>query len=268
MKHLIALLIILSIASKAALASVSIMNGLSHMYNGNSGDVIQGQVVLVNTSDQSQRVKFELNEALFSCTSGRVFTEKSTHVQSSSTWFEGEVMEKVLSPREKYVYRFTIRIPEDPSLRGSYWTALMVSVEKPIREEIMNNGIGLNTKVRYAVGLLTNVNEFDEVTLDFEEVDLDTDSPKYKNELGIKIRNNGIFIEGVALVLEVYNDAGKRVAVFETDRNMVFPGVCKTYSLDISSLPAGKYECLLLADAREEFTGTNLSLQLDSSIEL
>ena len=262
MKHLFTFILFITLFS-SAMAGVSITNGLSHIYSGNSGDAIQGEVILVNTSDKSQRVRFELNEAIFSCSSSRVFTEGNPHQRSSSLWFESDLMEKTLAPREKYSYRFTIHIPNDRSLRGSFWTALMVTVERPIREETLRNGIDLNTKVRYAVGLLTNVNEYDEVNLDFAQVDLAKDTLQFQKALNIQIRNEGTFIEGVELVLEVYDIQGRKITEFTTDRNMVFPGVCKNYLLDISNLPPGEYQCLLLADARDEFTGTNLTLRLD-----
>ena len=138
----------------------------------------------------------------------------------------------------------------------------MVSVDNPIKEELLTNNIGLNTKIRYAVGLLTHVNSFDEVNLDFEKVDLTLDTLSYEKALDIKVRNDGTFIEGVELTLEVYDASGKKVDEFTTDRNMVFPGVCKNYLLDVSVLPDGEYQCMLLAGSRDEYTGANFTLSL------
>ncbi|WP_339605814.1 hypothetical protein [uncultured Roseivirga sp.] len=261
MKKLLAIIAIIILSSKLATASVTVINGLTHFYSGNSGDIISGEVILFNSSVIDQRVTFSINEALFSCNANRKFTEKAPHAQSSSDWFESEVMEKVLAPNEKYTYRYTIRIPADQKLKGSYWSVLMVYVENPVKKEQLTNNIGLDTKVRYAIGLLTHVNGFDDVNIDFTNVNFNQteDTP---NKLEINVKNDGSFIEGVLLTLEVYDATGNKISVFETDRNMVFPGVCKTYVVDISSLPPGDYQCLLLAEAREDFTGTNLSLNL------
>ncbi|KYG74927.1 hypothetical protein EV198_0562 [Roseivirga ehrenbergii] len=258
MKKIFLTLVLIASLASSAFASVTIINGLTHMYNGNSGDVIVGEIVLINGSDIEQRVKFSINEAIFSCGANRVFTEMNPHLQSSSGWIDSGVTERLLLPRERYVHKFKITIPKDQGLKGSFWSVMMVYVERPIKEEMLNNSIGLNTKIRYAVGLLTNVNGFDEPNLDFEQVQLDEKTGK--RALGIKMKNDGAFIEGVKLSLEVYDSKGNKVKVLETDRNLVFPGVCKDYIIDISDLPEGEYQCLLLAEARKEYVGTNISL--------
>lgn len=258
MKKIFLTLVLIASLGSSAFASVTIINGLTHMYNGNSGDVIEGEVVLINGSDIEQRVKFSINEAIFSCGANRIFTEKNPHLQSSSEWIDSGITERLLLPRERYVHKFKIRIPKDQSLKGSFWSVMMVYVERPIKEEMLNNSIGLNTKIRYAVGLLTNVNGYDQPNLDFEQVQLEDKTGK--KALGIKMKNDGAFIEGVKLSLEVYDANGNKVKVLETDRNLVFPGVCKDYIIDISDLPKGEYQCLLLAEARKEYVGTNISL--------
>lgn len=258
MKKIVLIIALIASFASNALATVTIINGLTHVYNGNSGDVIEGEIVLINGTNMEQRVRFMINEAIFYCNENRIFTEKNPHAQSSSEWVENGVSERLLLPNERYVHRFKIKIPADKSLKGSFWSVMMVYVENPIKEEMLNNSIGLNTKIRYAVGLLTNVNGFDQPNLDFEQVQFDEKSGR--KALGVKMRNDGAFIEGVRLSLEVYDANGKKVKVLETDRNLVFPGVCKDYIIDISDLPEGQYQCLLLAETREEFVGTNITL--------
>ncbi|AOW20492.1 hypothetical protein LPB138_07305 [Urechidicola croceus] len=244
-------------------ANVAITNGLTHIYKGNSGDVISGEVILMNGSDQEQLVTFELNEAIFSCETNRIFTNEYSHPKSSTDWFNGKVLNKVLGPKEKYVYTYTIEMPNDKSLRGSYWTVLKVNLEKPIREESINGNIGLDTKITYAVALLTHVNDYDELSLDFENINLKEDAQNLKKELEVKLINNSLFIEGIKLSLEIYDNNGVKVHEGKTDRNLTFPGFCRDFLIDVSSLPNGKYECVLIADSREEFIGTNISLTID-----
>lgn len=262
MKFSIFLFIAFMLTANILFGNVAIINGLTQVNTGQSGDIISGEVIFLNTSTEEQRIVFEINEALFFCDSPRTYTEKNPHAQSSSDWFLAEVMDQVLAPKEKYVYKYTITIPENKELRGSFWTMLMVTIEKPIKEESLNDNIGLNTKLRYGVALITNVNSFDDVNLDFDHADLKYNEIETSKELEVKIKNNGSFIEGVVLTLEVYDSSGNKIDKFSTDRNIVFPATCRDYFLDVSTLPAGKYQCLLLAESREEFAGTNLSLTI------
>ncbi|WP_405379737.1 hypothetical protein [Maribacter sp. LLG6340-A2] len=243
--------------------SVVVMNGLTHTYSGVSGDVITGEIVLINSADEAQRVTFELNDIIFSCTENRIFTSESTHSQSSVDWFSAELMDKTLRPKEKYIYRFTISIPSDQNLKGSFWSTLMVNVEKPIKEEALNSKVGLDTKIRYAVALLTDVNLKDEVNIDFKSIDLNNEDSQSKKELFVKVSNESKFIEGVKLTLEVYDQDGEKIYESETDRNMAFPGFCRDFKLDVSSLAIGEYECVLIAESREEFIGANITLTID-----
>ncbi|NKI25208.1 hypothetical protein HCG49_01365 [Arenibacter sp. 6A1] len=245
-----------------AFSNITILNGLTHTYTGRSGQVISGEVILINGSSEEERVTFELNDAIFYCDAPRIFTNEETHPKSSNDWFKAELMDLVLNPKEKYVYRFTITIPNDQQLRGSYWTVLMVNAEKPIKEETLTDNIGLNTKMRYAVGLLTHVNDFDAVNLEFNDMQLGKKTENTNANMDIKLQNHSLFIEEVLLSLEVYDKNGVKVYEGKSTRKKIFPGACASFNLDISTVPEGDYECVLIADAREEYIGTNISLQL------
>lgn len=255
------LLIALFLFVNLTYSSVVVTNGLTHIYSGISGTQIQGEVILLNSSNEQQTVSFSLHEAIFSCTGDRTFSTTQSHSKSSLNWFDGSLMDKILNPKEQYSYRFTINIPKDQALRGTFWNMLMIDIDKPIKKEKLAHNIGLNTKMRYAVALITNVNSLDEVNLDFQKVDIDKTTDN-KN-LVVKIANQNLFIEGVKLSLEVYDSEGKNIFQKTTIRGLVFPGFCKDYTINISELPKGNYTCLLVADSREKFVGTNVSLAID-----
>ncbi len=257
----ILLIIALCLFVNLTYSSVIVTNGLTHIYSGISGTQIQGEIILLNNSDEEQTVSFSLHEAIFSCTGDRTFSTTQSHLKSSLKWFDGSLMDKVLKSREQYSYKFIINIPKDQTLRGTFWNMLMVDIEKPIKKEKLAKNIGLNTKMRYAIALITNVNSLDEVSLDFQKVDIDKTTDN-KN-LIVKIANQNSFIEGVKLSLEVYDSEGENIFQKTTKRGLVFPGFCKDYTINISELPKGNYTCLLVADSREKFIGTNVSLAID-----
>lgn len=243
-------------------SNVIVINGLTHSFSGVSGQTFQGQIVLANISNDEQRVTFGLREAIYNCEEGRVFVENAEHQNSSTNWFESSMTDKTLAPKEKYIFKYSITIPNDHTLNGSYWTTLMVNVESPIKEEVANN-IGLDTKIRYAIRLLTDVNLKDEVALDFKGIDIKPNQVNRKKQLDIQVTNESIFIENVKLALEVYDTYGNKVLEGETKRSKVFPKVCRAFSIDVSSLPVGNYQCIVLADSRDEFIGTNIELTID-----
>lgn len=254
------LVVFFFLATFSCFSNVSVVNGLTHMHSGSSGDVITGEVILVNYGTVPERVTFSIADAIYDCEKPRIFSEKVSHALSSASWVTNHVNERVLAPKEEYVLKYTIAVPKDAELSGSYWSVLMVSVERPIREESVHQNIGLDTKIQYAVGLITNVNSADSVQIDFADV---LSPGKEDKSLEVKIKNNGQFAEATTLTLEVYNQEGEKVKEYATKRLLVFPSVCRAYKLNISDLPNGEYECVLVAEARESFIGANLKLQID-----
>lgn len=263
MKSKIITTLLLILLVNTMYANVIILNGLTHVYSGSSGNVISGEIILVNGSEEDQRVTFQLNDAIFSCTNNKYFTDEITHNQSSIEWFNGNLSDKILAPKETFKYRFSINIPKNDNLRGSFWSILKVNVDKPIMENTLRgSNVAIGSKVSYAVALLTHVNVFDEVNLDFNNVKLNQFTNSNKKELDINLINESSFVEAVKLTIEIFNKNGEKVYELFTKRNWVFPGLCKDFKIDVSELPEGDYECVLMAEARDEFVGTNLSLTI------
>lgn len=261
MKNLMVTTALYVLLSSHSYASIVVLNGLTHVYSGNAGDRIEGELILMNTTDLPQQITFKLNDVIFSCETNRFFTDTVSHKQSSLPWFQGSLMDKVLLPKEQFVYKYSIQIPKDQSLKGTYWSALMIEATKPVKEEQLTTNIQMDTKIRYAIGLITHVNQKENVNIDFEAISLNEDIDTVKS-LKIGISNTSLFMEGVQLSLEIYDSKGFKVGERKSKREMVFPGACQQYELDISDLEKGEYECILTADSRKEFIGTNINLSV------
>lgn len=263
MKTRLIIIIIFTFLAEFLYAGIAITNGLTHYNSGKSGDIISCEVILLNTSETNERVTFEINDILYSCSLDKRYSNKDSHDFSSNNWFGASTMEKILSPKETFVYKFTISIPKDAKLKGTYWSALIVNVDKPIKENTLENGMGFNSKVRYAIRLFTNVNaDSEDLNIDFEDISLIENNNILKNELGVKIINQSLFIEPVKLTLEVYDTKGIKIYESSTLRKVIVPSSCREYSIDISKLPQGAYHGVLIASAREEFIGANISMNI------
>jgi hypothetical protein len=59
------ILIIVLLLLNLTYSSVVVTNGLTHIYSGISGTQIQGEIILLNNSDEEQTVSFSLQEAIF-----------------------------------------------------------------------------------------------------------------------------------------------------------------------------------------------------------
>lgn len=237
-------------------ANVTVINGLTHVHQGVSGERIQGELIVINTSKVDQSINLELSDAHFSCTADRTFSSDSSHMQSSMTWLTLPFQSMVLAAGERRSIPYEVQIPSDLPGLGSFWSVIMVNVDQPIAERVMENNLGLSSKIRYAIGVITHINEPSGFNLSFTGASMD------KNKLELEVQNQGTYLEGVKITLEIYNNSSELVDVISTDRNMVFPGFCRKYLLDLSMIPSGSYQVIVVANNKKEYVGTTVELNL------
>ncbi len=242
-------------------ANVGVLNGFTHVASGKAGDVIHGEIILVNSSLKEERVTFSMADAIYNCGSNTYYTMERTHDFSSINWVQGEVAEKVLLPNEKYVFKYSIIVPKKELASGSYWSMIMVNVEKPIKEEMVREQVSVKSKIRYGIRLITDINEKSDQEIEFEGVS--TSLADQDNSVTISVGNYGMFAEKVSLTLEIYNQKGEKIKELYSVNSFVFPRVCKDFTFSLNHLLKGNYDCVLLAETRGDLIGTNMSISVD-----
>jgi hypothetical protein len=258
MRMLLFFILILCIPITAS-GSVVILNGLTHIHHTSAGNIIEGQIILLNSGESNERVTFQLNDIHFPCGNERKFTFSETHPRSSKNWFESNITDKLLLPNERFVYKYRILVPNKDTVYGSYWSAIMVEVEKPIKEEKIEENFNVESKIRYAVGIIANVEKVEELQLEFDYIDF-LSGIDNNSSLEVRLQNISDFLENIHLQLEIYDETGKKVFQENSIRKRIFPGSCTKFEINVTDLPSGSYECMLLAESRNEYVGANINL--------
>lgn len=188
------------------------------------------------------------------------YTDANSHTHSLGDWIQTNVEEKLLAPGEEYSLFYTIRVPSELESTGSYWTMLMIEGADPVREET-NNGIVVGSKVRYGVQLIADVGLFESPQLSFLDAQI-LNNPANSKYLSAKIQNIGKFSVPVKINLEVYDADGNKTKTIEGLSRRIYPTNCNQFDIDLSSLPSGKYEAILVADNGKDLFGINVSLDI------
>ncbi len=242
----------------SAEASVSILNGLTHVHTGVAGETMYGKVVLKNNSKASSRVIIYRQDLLAKCNEGVVtYLDKSESPFSLAKWLMLGVDEKVLQPNESYELTYTIKVPADLN-KGSYWQVIMIEGADPISEQ-GSQSLVVNSKVRYAVQVVANVGAYESPVIAYEDVSM-TSSEGAK--INVRLKNEGVFSTNVKLGLELYDKEGIKVKTIDGLSRRLYPQSCNFFTIDVSTLPKGKYVGLLVADTGSDLFGSNLTLQL------
>lgn len=242
-----------------SISNVVVLNGLTHVHNSAAGKTITGIIKLKNTKDTEQRIIIYFNDLFQECGEATILTADNTHERSILKWLSTNINERVLKPKEEYELLYTIEVPNDANLNGSYWGVLMIEIEKPIKEDELEYGVKLESKVRYGIQIITDIKERTVSELDFYNIEInDSESSKVIN---VDIQNKGIFYVQPTLVLEVFNENGEQSKKQEVKFKKIYPGYCKAFSLDISDLPKGAYNAVLVADYGENMYAIDLEFE-------
>lgn len=256
----------LLITSFTVQANVIILNGLTHIHNGEKGTQIQGEIIMQNMSKTSQeRIAIYLKDMLQGCDGTTEYLEIGSHPRSLSNWISFSTTEKVLNPNEKFIVTYTITIPAEVLLEnnidyGSFWSAIMIEVAKPINEN-SQYGVQINSKIRYGIQIIANVGEKIDSPLDFDDVVITKDGPK-SYVMNIILKNKGLFMVQPTLILDLYDKNGTSVKKAEAVFKKVYPNGCKDFKIAFSDVPQGDYDAVLVADYGGEIFGVNVTVNI------
>jgi hypothetical protein len=259
MKKIVLLVALFSICHISK-ANVVVLNGLTHVHKTTSGSTITGVVKLKNTKDTEQRIVLYFNDMFQECGKETVLTAEFSHKNSILKWISTNINERVLKPKEDYELIYTINVPEGVEVDGSYWGVLMIEIEKPIKEDELEYGVKLESKVRYGIQIIMDINERTPSELDFYDIKfLEEDTTK---TLNVSVQNKGTFYVQPTLILEVFNEEGNKTKKEEVKFKKIYPGFCKAFSLDISDLSLGAYSAVLMVDYGENLYAIDLEFEI------
>lgn len=253
------LFLFLFLSFQASNAGIVILNGLTHVHESASGQLITGVIRLKNTDETEQRIIIYFNDLFQECGKETVLTADATHKNSIKNWLSTNVNEHVFTANEEYELIYTINVPNDVAFDGSYWGILMVEIEKPIKEDELEYGVKLESKVRYGIQIIADINERTPSELEFYDIKIE--EPDGNKLINVKLKNLGAFHVEPTLVLEVFNTNGEPQKKEEVKFKKVYPNSCKGFTLDISGLPKGAYTAVLVADYGENIYSIDLEFE-------
>lgn len=251
------LLILFTIPS---FSKVVVLNGLTHIHQGDQGKFVMGEIQVQNIGDKKERVLIYLNDLIQECNASPAYMTIGSHERSSGQWIELNTSEKILTPMEEFTIKYKINIPEEKKIQGSFWSMVMIEIVDPIKEDKLETGVTMDSKIRYGIQVITNVGNMEDSEIEFVGVEL----IEYEDGevLLATAENAGIFMVTPTVVLELFDENGKQVLKTEVPFKKVYPKSCKSFEVPIEKLDAGNYEALLVADYGKSLYGTNIQIAI------
>ena len=258
MRSLIFLLILIA---NTLFSSVAVLNGLAHEFNVTPGNVYRGSIELQNASDGIQVVTMYQTDMSTKYGGETIYTDSLLNNRSNRNWIKISNLIITIESEEKRNIDFEINVPNSNSLFGSYWSIIMVEPRDPIHVQKDENGVNIQSKVRYAIQIVCNIGGTGTTDLKF----INVSQKKYNKQqyLEVDIENTGQILIKPTLSLELFNDEGTSIPIIKSEKQRIVPLSSKRYMLDIVGIKPGIYQGILIADcATDDLFGVNITLHL------
>lgn len=243
-----------------SVANIIVLNGLTHENQVQPGETYRGSIQIQNASENTKSVRVYQRDYWFSYTGESKHDPAGTMERSNAAWvtFTPELLD--LAGNEKATIDFEVIVPSG-SLSGTYWSVIMVEGIVPPDTTSYSSGVTINTAIRYAVQVVTNIGETG--TSDIQFLGLEIAQQEETPLLHVALENTGERMLRPELALELFDDAGNSAGVIKAERRKTFPGTSVLITLRLEGIKPGNYTGVLVADCdADHIFGTNVSFEI------
>ncbi len=234
-------------------AAITVVGNLAQTTVLQPGVTHEGIITLRNLGSESTEVRIYQTDYTFSADGKTLYGEPGESERSNAGWLYIQPTRLTIAPESTAPVYYTVRVPDDQYLSGTYWSIIMIEeiTESSAESSQRKQSVGINAVMRYGVQIITEIGETGTSSLQFldRQFIISEDGTKtFQLDLG----NNGEKWYIPELWIEVYDSSGNSVERFEGAKRRIFPGCSVRHLIDITSLPEGKYKFLVIVDTGDE----------------
>lgn len=253
----ITLFVLLSIIipMQLAYARVSLLGPMTHEYTVKIGEEMKGEIVLRNPDTEDVTLKLYHRDYSFTSEGKSNYIEPGSLKRSNAVWIRLEKTRVSIAPDDTAIVKFTIKVPDDQALTGTYWSIIMVEPLSPVNlveETGKSVNVMIHETVRYGVQIVTTIGTSGLKKLEFRKASLNTNDDGTML-LSVDIENLGERWLKPDVWVDLFKEDGTFVARFKAANKRLFPGTSVRHPISLGNLKAGKYMALVVADDGDEY---------------
>ena len=235
----------LTILSLNSNASIEVLGSLKHIENGKPGDVIKGEIKIQNNDNTDQEVKVYQTDLLYNHKDNTFYDNPGSHKRSNANWIQYSPKSVILKAKEIRTIQYEITVPKNDTLKGTYWSVLMVEGVVPI-DPTQKGDLSIRTVTRYAIQVVTEIADKGKGSLKFLEPTLVKEGTKLF--LAVDLVNNGDHYISPDVSIELFDDKGTSVKVIKISKKGLYPTTSTRFRFDLEGIPSGKtYQAMIVA---------------------
>lgn len=243
--------------------SIVVPGSLTHENLVTKGEIVKGIIPVQNDSEEIVTVQVTLTDYSFNSKGESFFPEKGTLKRSNASWISSEKMQFDVAPKSTYSFSYTLQVPEEASLEGSYWSVFLVEpIQNKASAPDVEKSLGVQTIIRYGVQVITNIGS--KGSYELKILDKKIIKEEGKRIFSLSVENPGTLMQTPTLFLELADEKGKKIDRLEAYKQRILPDCSVTYQIDLSKIPIGSYKAMALLDhGGNALFGAKYDLQLD-----
>ena len=251
-------------------AGVSVIGSLARTANVKPGDSFEGVIFLKNSDKDSTDVRVSQTDYLSKADGTNDYGAPGRDPRSNADWISVTPSRLRLAGGETRAVRYKGKVPSSSKISGTYWSMLMVEPaagSAPTPETKPDHiAVGLQTTIRFAVQLVTEVGKEAKADLKVEGRRLVTTADKHRS-LELDIGNKGGRLVIPAMSVELFDKNGASVGRFDAGRTRIYPECSVRAKVDLSDVPTGKYAAMVLIDSGDsQVLGAQYDLELSPEL--
>lgn len=240
-------ILLLIISSGTAFGQIYVTSKFITVNESYPGEVYNGELSVMNVGEETEIIRLTQKDYLFYATGKDMYPEAGYVDRSNASWIQFSLDEFSVGPGEKKSVPYMVRVPNDATLCGSYWSAIMVQTITDTALNTENEGTAkINTALRFALQVVTNITNTGSGSVAFQ-------NPKHhmnKDEFAfsVDIENTGETYFTLNSTAIVYSKTGGYVGTFTGNKKICYPGTSVKLTVNIPELEAGDYQVQFVAD--------------------
>ena len=237
-------------------AQVGIVSGLTQEKVCKPGEAFQSFITIRNYGPTAEDVRIYQTDYAFTFDGKGFYDPPGKAARSNSAWITTGHKQLTIAGSSQVELRYAAKLPDDPSLIGTYWSVIMVEVlpkteAAPPGAPKKEPNLGITQVMRYAVQIVTHIGDTGSRKLKFIGTELLQE--KDQKTFQVDVENAGERWLRTYSRLELYSQKGELVGKYEGERLRTYPGTSVRFKFDVSHITEGRYKALVMLDNKDSY---------------
>lgn len=245
-------LLALAIGPGVAAAQIAVVSSTVQEQTVLAGESYTGTILVSNPTRQPQAARIYQTDYRFAADGSSHYDPVGTTPRSNAGWVRPAIARLVVPPGATLPVSYSVEVPADSALRGSYWSMVMVEgeVEPAGAPARGRSDVGLQPVIRYGIQVVSHLRPEGATLVSFgnpRAVQVEGRG----QQLEFELLNTGERAFRPDIRVEIYDETGALRATANQARGLLFPGTSLLQRFTIEGVSRRPHQALIIVDAGE-----------------